>query len=121
MQQKSWKGLIRPKRLEVEKETLTSFYGKFSAEPLVRGFGITIGNSLRRTLLSSLQGAAITAVRIRGVLHEFSTLPGVREDIADIILNLKEVRVKLLDGAQDTARIEAKGEGEIRAGNIKAG
>ena len=76
MEQKSWKDLIRPKRLEAEKETLTPFYGKFTAEPLERGFGITIGNSLRRILLSSLQGAAITSVKIDGVLHEFSTVPG---------------------------------------------
>ena len=76
MYQKNWKDLIRPKRLEVEKETSTPFYGKFTAEPLERGFGITIGNSLRRILLSSLQGAAIASVKIDGVLHEFSTMPG---------------------------------------------
>ena len=96
-------------------------YCKFVGEPFERGFGVTVGNSLRRVLLSSLQGAAITAVRIKGVLHEFSTLPGVREDVTDIVLNLKEVRLKLLDGTQETARIEAKGEGEIKAGDIKAG
>ena len=119
--QRNWRDLIKPKKLEAEDKNASTSYCKFVGEPFERGYGMTIGNSLRRVLLSSLQGAAITAVRIRGVLHEFSTLPGVREDVADIILNLKEVRVKLLDGTQDTARIEAKGEGEIRAGNIKAG
>jgi DNA-directed RNA polymerase subunit alpha len=119
--QRNWRDLIKPKKLEAEDKNASAAYCKFVGEPFERGYGMTIGNSLRRVLLSSLQGAAITAVRIRGVLHEFSTLPGVREDVADIILNLKEVRVKLLDGTQDTARIEAKGEGEIRAGNIKAG
>src|SRR3990172_8972118 len=119
--QRNWRDLIKPKKLEAEEKNLTATYGKFVGEPFERGFGVTIGNSLRRILLSSLQGAAITSVRIKGVLHEFSTLPGVREDVADIILNLKEVRVKLLDGTQDTARIEAKGEGTLRAGDIKAG
>ena len=87
--QKSWKDLIRPKRLEVEKETLTPTYGRFTAEPFERGFGITIGNSLRRILLSSLQGGAITALKIDGVLHEFSTIPGTKEDVTETILNLK--------------------------------
>jgi len=119
--QRNWRDLIKPKKLEAEDKNLTPMYGKFVAEPFERGFGITIGNSLRRILLSSLQGAAVTAVKIKGVLHEFSTLPGVREDVADIILNLKEVRLRLTDGVQDTARIEAKGEGVIKAGDIKAG
>ncbi|MEE9503714.1 MAG: DNA-directed RNA polymerase subunit alpha, partial [Thermodesulfobacteriota bacterium] len=78
---RNWQSLIKPKRLEPEVETLTDSYGKFSAEPLERGFGITIGNSLRRILLSSIQGAAITSVRINGILHEFSTIPGVKEDV----------------------------------------
>ena len=95
MYQKNWKDLIRPKRLEIEKETSTPFYGKFVAEPLERGFGLTIGNSLRRFLLSSLQGASIVSVKIDGVLHEFSTVPGVKEDVTEIILNLKEIRLKL--------------------------
>src|SRR5512136_89510 len=95
MQQKSWKDLIRPKRLESDKETVTPFYAKFAAEPLERGFGITIGNSLRRILLSSLQGAAITSVKIDGVLHEFSTIPGVKEDATEILLNLRELYVKI--------------------------
>ena len=119
--QRNWRDLIKPKKLEVEDKNLSASYGKFVGEPFERGFGVTVGNSLRRILLSSLQGAAISAVKIKGVLHEFSTLTGVREDVTDIILNLKEVRLKLHEGAQETARIEAKGEGEVTAGDIKAG
>lgn len=118
MQQKSWKDLIRPKRLEAEKETLTPFYGKFTAEPFERGFGITIGNSLRRILLSSLQGAAITSVKIDGVLHEFSTVPGVKEDATEIILNLKEVRLKLHTEGPKTIRVKAEGPKELKAEDI---
>jgi DNA-directed RNA polymerase subunit alpha len=118
MQQKSWKDLIRPKRLEAEKETLTPFYGKFTAEPFERGFGITIGNSLRRILLSSLQGAAITSVKIDGVLHEFSTVPGVKEDATEIILNLKEVRLKLHTEGPKTIRVKADGPRDLKAGDI---
>jgi len=118
MQQKSWKDLIRPKRLEAEKETLTPIYGKFAAEPFERGFGITIGNSLRRILLSSLQGAAITSVKIDGVLHEFSTVPGVKEDATEIILNLKEVRLKLHTEGPKTIRVKADGPRDLKAGDI---
>ena len=121
MVQKSWKDLIRPKRLEAEKETLTPFYGKFTAEPLERGFGITVGNSLRRILLSSLQGAAITSVKIDGVLHEFSTIPGVKEDATEILLNLKEVRLKLHTEGAKTIRIKADGPREVKAGDIIMG
>jgi DNA-directed RNA polymerase subunit alpha len=95
MIERNWRDLIKPKALDVEKETLTKGYGKFIARPLERGFGLTLGNSLRRVLLSSLQGAAITALKIDGVVHEFSTLEGVREDVVEIILNLKEVRFRL--------------------------
>ena len=109
MYQKNWKDLIRPKRLEVEKELSTPFYGKFTAEPLERGFGITIGNSLRRILLSSLQGAAIASVKFDGVLHEFSAIPGVKEDVTEIILNLKEVRLKLHSEGPKTIRVKAEG------------
>jgi DNA-directed RNA polymerase subunit alpha len=119
--QKSWKDLIRPKRLEVEKETLTPFYGKFAAEPFERGFGITIGNSLRRILLSSLQGAAITSVKIDGVLHEFSTIPGTKEDMTEIILNLKEVRLKLHTEGPKTIRVKAEGPKVLKAGDILMG
>ncbi len=119
--QKSWKDLIRPKRLEVEKETLTPFYGKFTAEPFERGFGITIGNSLRRILLSSLQGGAITSLKIDGVLHEFSTIPGTKEDITEIILNLKEVRLKLHTEGPKTIRVKAEGPKVLKAGDILTG
>ncbi|HWP34284.1 MAG TPA: DNA-directed RNA polymerase subunit alpha [Thermodesulfobacteriota bacterium] len=116
--QRNWRDLIKPKRLEVEQETLTPTYGKFIAEPLERGYGITLGNALRRVLLSSLQGAAITAVRIDGVLHEFSTIPGVTEDVTDIILNLKEVRLRMHGEGPKVIRIKADKEGEVRAGDI---
>jgi DNA-directed RNA polymerase subunit alpha len=119
--QKSWKDLIRPKRLEVEKETLTPLYGKFTAEPFERGFGITIGNSLRRILLSSLQGAAITSVKIDGVLHEFSAIPGAKEDITEIILNLKEVRLKLHTEGPKTIRVKAEGPKVLKAGDMITG
>src|SRR5512136_2409232 len=119
--QKSWKDLIRPKRLEVEKETLTPFYGKFAAEPFERGFGITIGNSLRRILLSSLQGAAIASVKIDGVLHEFSTITGVKEDVTEIILNLKEVRLKLHPEGPKTIRVKTEGPKTLKAGDIQTG
>jgi len=121
MQYKSWKDLIRPKRLEVDKETLTPFYGKFTAEPFERGFGITIGNSLRRILLSSLQGAAITSVKIDGVLHEFSTVPGVKEDVTELILNLKEVRLKLHTEGPKIIRVKAEGAKVLKAGDIQTG
>jgi DNA-directed RNA polymerase subunit alpha len=118
MYQKNWKDLIRPKRLEIEKETSTPFYGKFVAEPLERGFGLTIGNSLRRFLLSSLQGASIVSVKIDGVLHEFSTVPGVKEDVTEIILNLKEIRLKLHTEGPKTVRVKAEGPKELKAGDI---
>ena len=121
MHQKIFKDLIRPKRLEVEAETQTGFYGKFTAEPFERGFGITIGNSLRRILLSSLQGAAITSVKIDGVLHEFSTLPGVKEDVTEIILNLKEVRLKLHTEGPKTIRVKTEGAKVLKAGDILTG
>ncbi|OGP75976.1 MAG: DNA-directed RNA polymerase subunit alpha [Deltaproteobacteria bacterium RBG_16_49_23] len=121
MVQKSWKDLIRPKRLEAEKETLTPFYGKFTAEPFERGFGITIGNSLRRILLSALQGAALTSVKIDGVLHEFSAIPGVKEDVTEIILNLKEVRLKLHTEGPKTIRTKTEGPRVLKAGDITTG
>jgi len=92
---KNWRDLIKPKKVQFETESLTKYYGKFYAEPFERGFGTTLGNSLRRILLSSLQGAAITSVKIKGVLHEFSAVPGVTEDVTDIILNLKGVKLKV--------------------------
>jgi len=118
---KHWTDLIKPKKLEVDEKDLTSTYGKFYAEPFERGFGQTIGNSLRRILLSSLMGAAVVSVKIKGILHEFSTMPGVTEDVTDIILNLKEVRLKLHDTEQQTLKIEAKGPKTIQARDIIAG
>jgi DNA-directed RNA polymerase subunit alpha len=107
--------------LEVEKETLTPFYGKFTAEPFERGFGITIGNCLRRILLSSLQGGAITSLKVDGVLHEFSTVPGTKEDITEIILNLKEVRLKLHTEGPKTIRVKAEGPRVLKAGDMLTG
>jgi len=118
---KHWTDLMKPKTLEVDDKSLTATYGKFYAEPFERGFGQTIGNSLRRILLSSLMGAAIVSVRIKGILHEFSTIPGVSEDVTDIILNLKEVRLKLHDSEQQTLKIEARGPKSIQAKDIVAG
>jgi DNA-directed RNA polymerase subunit alpha len=118
MQQK-WRSIIRPKHLEVDESSLTECYGKFSAEPLERGFGTTIGNALRRTILSSIQGAAISAVKIDGILHEFSTIPGVKEDVSEIVLNIKEISVKLLNEGPETLYINAKGPGVIKASDIE--
>ncbi len=114
---KNWRDLIRPRALETEVKTDT--YGKFSCEPLERGFGITIGNSLRRILLSSLQGAAITHVRIDGALHEFTNLPGVVEDVTDIILNLKEVLLRVDEDNTFNVRLEKTGAGPVLAGDIQ--
>ena len=117
---KNWRELMKPRKVDIDAESHTEHYGKFVCEPLERGFGITIGNSLRRILLSSLQGAAITNVRIDGVAHEFSTVPGVVEDVTDIILNLKDVRLRTHAEGPKTLRIDAEGEGEVKAGNIIA-
>src|SRR5258708_27995785 len=92
---KFWRDLIRPKNFEIEKESLSDTYGKFTVKPLERGYGVTIGNSLRRVLLSSMMGSAVSAVRFEGVMHEFSTIPDVVEDVTDIILNLKQLRFKM--------------------------
>ncbi len=115
---KNWTDIIKPKRLEVDSETHDRFYGKFSCEPLERGFGITLGNALRRVLLSSLRGSAITAVRIKDVFHEFSAIPGVLEDVTEILLNLKQVRLKMGTDGFKILRVEAKGAGEVKAGDI---
>lgn len=117
----NWRGLIKPKRLEAEEESLTPMYGKFVGEPFERGFGTTIGNSLRRVLLSSLYGAAITSVRIKDILHEFSTITGVTEDVTDIVLNLKEIRVMLTDGPQDSVRLSVKGERKVSGADLVTG
>ena len=113
-----FKGLQKPKRLECELETLTSTYGKFFAEPFERGFGLTIGNALRRILLSSIEGAAVTTVRIAGALHEFSSITGVKDDVTDIILNIKGLRVKLNVDHPKTLHLKASSEGEVRASHI---
>jgi DNA-directed RNA polymerase subunit alpha len=114
-----WTDFQKPKWVEVDRDTLTQTYGRFVAEPFERGFGITIGNSLRRVLLASVRGAAITAVQFEGVFHEFSVLPGVVEDVADIILNLKEVRL-LMEGEEPRRlHIKAKGPKEITAGDLE--
>jgi DNA-directed RNA polymerase subunit alpha len=122
LHQKNWRDLIRPKRIEVETDSFTDFYGKFICEPLERGFGITLGNSLRRILLSSLQGAAIVSVKFDGVPHEFTTLPSIKEDVTDIILNLKEVNLKFVEEEEEIMlSLDAKGEKELTAGDIITG
>lgn len=117
MLEKNWRDLIKPKALDVDKESLSGGYGKFVAKPLERGFGLTLGNSLRRVLLSSLQGAAITAVKIDGVVHEFTPIPDVKEDVAEIILNLKEVRFRL-HSEQATVVIDKTGPCDVLASDI---
>jgi DNA-directed RNA polymerase subunit alpha len=117
---RNWRDLIRPRKLEVEADSLTPTYGKFTCEPLERGFGTTIGNSLRRILLSSLQGSAITAVKIEGALHEFTTIPDVVEDVTDIVLNLKEVLLKCNDAKPRVLRLDKDGEGKVTASDIQA-
>ena len=117
---RNWRSLIRPRTLEVEDETLTERYGRFACEPLERGFGITLGNALRRVLISSLQGAAITNVRITGIEHEFTTIPGVLEDVTDIVLNLKDVRLRLNVDGPKQIRIHKKGKGTITAADLAA-
>lgn len=113
-----WKNLQMPKGLQSDPAN-TDRYGKFTLDPLERGFGTTLGNGLRRVLLSSLQGAAITSVRIEGVLHEFSTLPGVIEDVTEIVLNLKQVRLKLHGDGPKKGVFEMRGKGEVRAGDLQ--
>jgi DNA-directed RNA polymerase subunit alpha len=113
-----WKGFQRPKRLEVEHDTLTETYGKFIAQPFERGFAATIGNGMRRCLLSSIEGAAVTAIHIDGVLHEFSSMAGVVEDVTDIVLNLKEIPFRLHSDEPRTITLEASGPGEVKAGDF---
>jgi DNA-directed RNA polymerase subunit alpha len=110
--------MMSPKRIDIEGDDKALYYSKFVAEPLERGFGLTIGNSLRRVLLSSLQGAAVTSLRFDGVMHEFSTVPGVVEDVTEIVLNLKEVVLRMDDKDASTVRIEATGPCNITAGMI---
>jgi DNA-directed RNA polymerase subunit alpha len=114
---RNWQDLITPKSLETE--VCNDTYGKFVAKPLERGYGLTLGNSLRRVLLSSLNGAAIVAVRITGVEHEFSTIPGVKEDVTDLILNLKQVNMRYRGAGDATVRLKANGQGVVTAGQIE--
>lgn len=118
---KNWHTLISPDKLEVEEETLTARYGKFVCQPLERGFATTIGNSLRRIMLSSIRGAAITSVRLGDALHEFTTINGVHEDVAEIILNLKQVRLRLNGPESRLVLIEKTGPGKVLAADINGG
>jgi DNA-directed RNA polymerase subunit alpha len=115
-----WKNLHTPNTIELNEATASERYGQFTIEPLERGFGLTIGNSLRRVLLSNLQGAAVTAAKIEGVLHEFSTIPGVIEDVSEIILNLKQMRFKLHADYKINARLKKNGPGELKAADLQA-
>ncbi len=117
---KNWQDLIRPRRIEVE-DGLSQTYGRFDCAPLERGFGLTLGNALRRVLLSSLRGAAISQVRVEGVLHEFTTIPGVQEDVTDVILNLKEVRLRLLQPGPREIRVDKRGPGVVTAADFISG
>ena len=119
MLQKNWMELIKPSKMDVNVQENDGRTGRLIAEPLERGFGLTLGNAIRRVLLSSLQGAAITSVKIKGVVHEFSTIPGVKEDLTDILLNLKSIAVKVHSPGLKKMYIKAKGSGEIRAGNFE--
>src|SRR5436305_7937020 len=113
-----WRGLELPYRMGADRETLTDTYGKFYAEPFERGFGVTVGNSLRRILLSSLEGSAVTRLKIQGVQHEITTIPGVVEDVTDIVLNVKSLVVKNTSEQPRTIRIDRHEKGVITAANI---
>jgi DNA-directed RNA polymerase subunit alpha len=115
-----WKGFQKPKRLAVDTSTLTDKYGIFWAQPFERGFGTTVGNALRRVLLSSIEGAAVTAVKMEGVLHEFQSIPGVVEDATDIILNLKQIPFKLAGDAPKAIYLRADQPGVVTSGMIEA-
>ena len=119
MLQKNWIELIKPNKLDVNVQENNGRFGILIAEPLERGYGLTLGNSLRRILLSSLQGAAITSIKVKGVVHEFSTIPGVKEDLTDIVLNIKSVGVKVHSPGARKMFLRSKGPGEIRAGNFE--
>ena len=119
MLQKNWMELIKPNKMDVNVQENDGRFGILIAEPLERGFGLTLGNSLRRILLSSLQGAAITSIKVKGVVHEFTTIPGVKEDLTDIILNLKSFGIRVHSPGLKKMYIKAKGPGEIRAGNFE--
>jgi DNA-directed RNA polymerase subunit alpha len=113
-----WKGFQRPKRVDVDLDSLTPVYGRFSAQPFERGFATTVGNAMRRSLLSSIEGAAITAIEIEGVLHEFSSVPGVVEDVTDIILNLKQIPIRLHSEEAKFLSLDVSGPGEVKSGQL---
>jgi len=113
-----WQGFQRPKRVEIDQETLTPTYGKFVAQPFERGFATTVGNALRRSLLSSIEGAAMTAIEIEGVQHEFSSIPGVKEDVTDIVLNLKQVPVRLHTEEAKILSLDVQGPRDVKAGDL---
>lgn len=117
----NWPNLQIPETVEIDETSYTNMFGRFVLQPLERGFGVTIGNSLRRVLLSSLPGAAITMIRVNGVLHEFATISGVVEDVANMILNLKQIRLKLLSKRPEKVMVHLKGPGEFKAGDIQNG
>ncbi len=119
--QKNWKELIKPDKLDVEPGDDPKREATIVAEPLERGFGLTLGNALRRVLLSSLQGAAVTSIKMDGVLHEFSSIPGVREDVTDIVLNVKAIAVRMHGEGPKRIQLKATGPGEVTAGQIEAG
>src|SRR5512134_715615 len=119
--QKNWQALIKPAKLEVVPGADPKRVATIVAEPLERGFGLTLGNALRRILLSSLQGASVTAIRIDGVLHEFSTIPGVREDVTDIVLNIKSLALRMGGDGPKRVTLTADGPGEVTAGSISTG
>ena len=121
MIQRNWQELIKPNKLQTETGSSTGRVATVVAEPLERGFGLTLGNALRRVLLSSLQGAAVTAIQIEGVLHEFSSIPGVREDVTDIVLNVKQLGLKMHGEGPKRMMLKATGPGEVRAKQIEAG
>src|SRR5512143_3850252 len=113
-----WKGFQKPTRLEVDRDSQTDLYGRFYAQPFERGFATTVGNALRRVLLSSIEGAAVTAVRVEGVLHEFSPIPGAKEDTPDLILNLKRVPLKLHVDHPKSLILKTSEPGEVKAKHI---
>ena len=115
----SWTNFQMPERIELDEQTYTNTYGKFYVQPLEKGFGVTIGNMFRRVLLSSLQGAAITAIRVDGIHHEFTTIPGVYEDVTELVLNLKQVRMKLLNKKIEKVNVPVKGPGTFTAADIQ--
>src|SRR6201995_1613826 len=119
--QRNWQSLIKPEKLEVEPGADPAQVATIVAEPLERGFGMTLGNAIRRILLSSLQGAAVTAIQIDGVLHEFSSIPGVREDVTDIVLNIKQLALRMHGDGPKRMMLSATGPGEVKAGQIQAG